>query len=740
MDHDTEWNDPLPEGFTPVGEPRLVVKADLLPDGAYGSEWLVVTADQLQVVSADGATPHVRLAVPLKDVTEPKVEQLVDGGAFEAMHGEDRLELVRFTSSRSGRFATASGILGKWLKEEEAELPEEELRRCPKCGFPLEKGSRVCPACSPKTRSLRRLVGYLRPHWIAAIGLTLTSILLTGITLLQPYLQKPLMDQVLVPTGTPHSFEYRLWLLGFIVLMLLVLNILSGGIGAFTGWLASLMGNCLTHDIRSELYQHLHYLSLRFFDKRQLGTVISRVNQDTSQLQQFLVWGAQDLIWSVLMIFGIATALFLMNYRLALLVLIPVPLVIMASLTFWRRIRFLMHRFFHRWSRLNATLNEGLMGLRVVRAFAQEPREIDRFHTRSRDLAMSSVHAEKTISILMAVMGIFIMSGSLLVQYAGGRNVLSGNMTLGTLVVFISYVGMFYGPVRSFSMLINWSSRSLTAAERVFEVLDTVPEVEETPDTVPMPHIEGHIEFRNVTFGYDSHRPVLKDVSFEAKPGEMIGLVGHSGAGKTTIINLICRFYDANEGEILIDGVPIKKIKVEDLRRQIGIVPQDTFLFSGTIADNIAYAKPDASRAEIIRAAKVANAHGFIVKKPDGYESLVGESGAGLSAGERQRLVIARAVLHNPRILILDEATSQVDVETESQIQQAISHLVKDRTTFAIAHRLSTLRNADRLLVIKDGEIMETGTHSELLAKPKGEFARLVNMYQSVSKVRAVER
>lgn len=736
---DTDWNDELPEGFAPDGDVRLSVRADLLPDGQFGSEWLLVTADQLQVIS-DGEMPRARLSLPLAEVKEPKVQTLVDGGSAEVMRDEERVELVRFTSSRAARFATAVGILEKWLKDEEAELPEEEQRRCPKCGFPLEKGSRVCPVCTPKTRSLRRLVSYLRPHWKAAVGLMLLSMVSTALTLLAPYLQKPLMDIVLVPKTNVHPLNYRLWLLGLLVLLLLGSRVVNAVVGIISGWLSSFLGNNLTHDIRSQLYEHLHYLSLSFFDKRQLGTVVSRVNQDTSQLQQFLVWGSEQLITNLLMVAGIAVALFVMNVKLALLVFIPVPLVIVFSLSFFRRIRFYMHRFFHRWSKLNAVLDEGLKGLRVVRAFAQEPREIGRFTDRSRDLANSGIQAERTWAVLMAIMTLTIMSGTLLVWYVGGRGVLFGNMTLGTLMAFLSFVAMFYGPVQSLSMLVNWASRSLTAAERVFEILDSMPDIEDAPDAVEMPHIKGEIEFKDVVFGYESHRPVLKNISLKAEAGEMIGLVGHSGAGKTTIINLICRFYDVNEGEILIDGVPIRKIKQSDLRHQIGIVPQDTFLFSGTIADNISYGKPGASREEIIRAAKVANAHGFIVKKPDGYESLVGEAGSGLSAGERQRVVIARAVLHDPRILILDEATSQVDVETEKQIQEAIAHLVKDRTTFAIAHRLSTLRNADRLVVIKDGEIIETGTHNELLRKPNGEFARLVNMYQTVSKVRAVQR
>jgi ATP-binding cassette subfamily B protein len=428
-----------------------------------------------------------------------------------------------------------------------------------------------------------------------------------------------------------------------------------------------------------------------------------------------------------------------MNWKLALFVLVPAPAVGMLSTSFWKLIRLYMHRFFHRWSRLNAILNESLSGLKIVKSFAQERREIDRFMARSADLAITGIQAERTWSMLFSGFSILLMVGTLLVWYVGGRDVLFGRMTLGTLMAFLMYVGMFYGPIRFMSQLINWCSRSLTAAERVFEILDIRPEIRDVEDAMEMPEIQGKVEFHNVTFGYEPNKPVLKQLNFEVKPGEMIGLVGHSGAGKSTTINLLCRFYDVDEGEILIDGVPLRQIRLENLRSQIGIVPQDMFLFSGTIAENISYAKPSATREEIIRAAKIANAHDFILRKADGYETTLGEGGGGLSAGEKQRIAIARAVLHNPRILILDEATSQMDVETEKQIQEAIAELVKGRTTIAIAHRLSTLKNADRLIVLKEGGIVEMGSHEELLSK-EGEFHRLVQMYQEVAKVRAVER
>jgi ATP-binding cassette subfamily B protein len=336
--------------------------------------------------------------------------------------------------------------------------------------------------------------------------------------------------------------------------------------------------------------------------------------------------------------------------------------------------------------------------------------------------------------------------GNLIIWYVGGYQVIEDSLlgaqvlpnrhafTLGQFFTFLGYLGQFYGPLQFMSRVADFLSRSLAAAERVFEVLDTQSDVQDDEKPASLPRIEGRVEFKNVTFGYEPHKPALKDVSFNVAPGEMIGLVGKSGAGKSTAINLICRFYEVNEGEILIDGINIKKIAQKDLRSQIGVVLQEPFLFSGSIYDNIAFARPGATREDIMAAAKAANAHDFIVLKPDGYDTQVGERGQTLSGGERQRISIARAILHNPRILILDEATASVDTDTEKQIQDAISRLIKGRTTFAIAHRLSTLRNATRLVVLKDGKIAEVGSHAELIEK-KGEFHRLVQMQQEMNKI-----
>jgi len=508
-------------------------------------------------------------------------------------------------------------------------------------------------------------------------------------------------------------------------------------VGILRGRLLVKLGTRISHDLRVQIYSHLQVLSLQFYQKHPVGAMIARVTQDTQSLESVLVDGVQHLVVNVLTLIGVGVVLFTMNWQLTLLVLIPVPVVVYVSGKFWHHVRSLWHRFWHHRSSLTAAVSDTLSGARVVKVFAKEGEEIDRFSGKSEALRAADLDAEQTWTTFFPILWFITSTGSLLVWYVGGRQVIGGSMTLGTMMTFLAYLGMFYGPLQFLSRIADYLARSLTSAERVFEILDSDPEIKDPEDAVPMPAIQGHVVFRNVTFGYESHKPVLKNICLDVKPGEMIGLVGKSGAGKSTMANLICRLFEVQQGEILVDGVDIRKIRQRDLRARIGVVLQDTFLFNGTIAENIAYANPAATREEIMEAAKAANAHDFIIEKSEGYDTRVGERGQLLSGGERQRVAIARAILHNPRILVLDEATASVDTDTEKQIQEAIARMVRGRTTFAIAHRLSTLRNASRLVLLKDGEISEIGSHRELMDQ-KGEFYRLVEMQKEMSSVMGV--
>jgi len=380
-------------------------------------------------------------------------------------------------------------------------------------------------------------------------------------------------------------------------------------------------------------------------------------------------------------------------------------------------------------------VNDTLKGVRVVKAFGKESLEVKRFSGRNTDLLRVDIGLGKLQSTMFPFLGYIMTIGSFIVWGFGGWDVASGKIPFGVLITFINYIGLLCGPLESMTRIIDWWSGCMSSAQRIFEVIDAVPDVTDIPNPVRMPNIKGDISFRSVSFSYEPNKPVLHDINIEIEAGKMLGIVGHSGAGKTTIANLINRLYDVDSGEITIDGVNVRNIALKDLRANIGVVSQETYLFMGTIAEDIAYAKPGATMEEIITAAKAAHAHDFIMKLPDGYDTVIGKGGRDLSGGERQRIAIARAILHNPRILILDEATASLDTESEQLIQEALARLVRDRTTFAIAHRLSTLRNANRLMVIDKGKQVEMGTHDELLRK-KGIYYNLVMAQRQMFRVR----
>ena len=557
--------------------------------------------------------------------------------------------------------------------------------------------------------------------------------------LIPPYVTKLIVDDVLVlPEGVEVEYDERLGLLGWLVLVLVGIRLLTWGAEWAHGWTVTWLSARVTADIRSQLYRRLELLSLQFYDKRQVGAVMSRVTTDSSRLQMFLVDGLPYIVIEAMMLLGILAALFMMSWSLAILVLIPVPLIMIWGYAFYLRMRKFFTRWMQSWSDTMARVNEALTGIRVVKAFAQEKQEIRVFKRRNDKLTRIGITTEVNRGIFYKTMTLLTAAGVIIVWYYGGLEVIDGELTLGTLMAFYSYMMLLYGPLEWFGMVNSWMTRAMAGAERIFEIIDTPSEAYRDPNAVPMPDIEGRVTFDDVTFGYDKSKPVLHDIDLDVKPGEMIGLVGKSGVGKTTTVNLICRFYDVDRGSIAVDGVDLRDIRLEDLRSQIGIVLQEPFLFSGSIAENIGYGKPGATFDEIVEAARAAHAHDFIVTKPDGYDTLIGERGESLSGGERQRVSIARAILHDPRILILDEATSSVDVQTEKRIQDAVARLVKGRTTFAIAHRLSTLRNADRLLVMDAGRVVEMGTHRELLER-KGAFYKLVQMQEEISQIIAIK-
>ena len=442
---------------------------------------------------------------------------------------------------------------------------------------------------------------------------------------------------------------------------------------------------------------------------------MSRVAYDSEVLHTLLQQITGGFLLQLVQVIAVGIMLFTLNPTLAIYILIPTPLVVGGSIFFWKRVYPNYYRYWDSSSKQAGTLSGMLLGIRVVKAFAQEQREFDRFHRSSDYLRRSRQTVEKANSAFTSIMALIFSLGGLIVWYAGGREVLAGRMTLGSLMAFLAYLTLFYAPLTTLSQLTTWLTSFMTGCSRVFELLDTPIETHEPAEPKPMPHAKGEIRFEDVTFGYERHRPVLTDVDFTIRPGERIGIVGRSGSGKTTLVNLISRFYDVDSGRVLLDGVDVRELATGDLRRHVGVVLQEPFLFRGTICDNLIYGRPEASALEAITVARAAQSHDFILHKPLGYDTWLGERGAGLSGGEKQRVSIARALLYDPRVLILDEATSSIDTESEKAIQDALRVLTRGRTTLAIAHRLSTLCDSDRILVFDEGRLIEQGTHDELL-------------------------
>jgi ATP-binding cassette subfamily B protein len=708
----------------PEDDVLIRLRADFAEDGQFGARDLEVTQSTIRVLEKGGAES---VRVPISDVKSARNEPLVGGGKLElTLKTGEILPIVSYSLTMSAKFSEAARGIEQLAKGESLSINlKQERLRCAKCDRLLPEKDGTCPACVNRGQTLIRVLGFMRPYRTKAWTLAGLSLAGTVMNLTPPLIQGKLTDAVL---NAHRDFPLLVRLMGvwlFVLVAASGIQILSGRI------IADLAGN-IAADLRSAVYRAIEFLQLTFFDKKQSGAIASRVTSDTDRVWGFLVEGVPYLLLNGLQLVGIIFFLFWTNAFLAACILAPVPLVVMIGVYFWKPMSQMFHRVGQKWARFHMHLNESLTGIRVVKAFAKEDLEFDKFKDRNRELRDAGVSVDSRWYTIFGAMTLLTSMGLVISWAVGGTMVYRREISLGDLVRINAFLGLVYGPLQWFSAVNQWFSRAMAGADRIFEIIDT--EAEQYGTAGSHHAIEGEVSFQHVRFGYDKSNPVLKGLDFTAKPGEMIGLVGKSGAGKSTTINLICRFYEPDAGMIKIDGVDYRDIALQDLRHQIGIVLQEPFLFNGTIAENIGYGQPGAKFEDIVEAARAANAHNFILSKPDGYDTMVGERGGKLSGGERQRVSIARAILHNPRILILDEATSSVDVETEKQIQEAIGRLIQGRTTFAIAHRLSTLRNASRLIVLEKGEISEIGTHEELMEK-KGAFYNLVQSQTALNQI-----
>ncbi len=566
----------------------------------------------------------------------------------------------------------------------------------------------------------QRMLVFVRPYrkHLALAGVILVVNSLLGLVL--PLAIRGIVDAVFV--------RGSLQLLNWVTALLFGIFIVQAILGFGQSYLIAWVGERVIANLRTRLYAHLQSMPLRFFANVRVGELVSRLANDVQTIQEAVTSTLLSFLSQAIMFVGALVIIFVMAPRLTLLMLAIVPLVMLGMIVLGRLIRRISRQVQDALAASTATAEEALAGVRIVKSFAREPYEIERYSTAIERLFGLAIKRARLRAVLGPLIGLLAFSAVALVLWFGSREVIAGRLTPGQLVSFLIYTMMIASSIGSFTGLYSQIQQAVGASERVFELLGTPPEMQDEPDAIPLPPVQGRVCFENVSFDYGDHseaREVLKDVSLTVEPGRVVALVGASGAGKTTLANLIPRFYDPTAGRITIDGYDIRRVQMRTLREQIGIVPQETALFSGSVRDNIAYGRLDASQEEIEAAARAANAHEFITALPQGYDTLVGERGVKLSGGQRQRIAIARAILKDPRILILDEATSSLDTESEQAIQEALERLMRHRTTFIIAHRLSTITRADWIVVLDGGRIVEEGTHSQLLAQEGGLYRRM---------------
>ncbi len=665
----------------------------------------------------------------IDDFSEFKCEQLVGSSMMigELKSGES-IAFCIFRQQEFLRYAELCKLLDYYARTGRliTETPEDEPC-CPKCGMPLE-GAKECPFCANKTGLFIKLIKRVKPYRKYFIIALICTVFEQILWLIVPNITRMIIDDYVTPKNTD-------WVGFFVLCGLLV------GLAALSCIPNSMNMRCsfkvalnMGKDLREDVFAKSERMSLSAVTKKTAGELIRRVSGDAAKLESFVTEKGKDFVVQAISLIALMAILFVMNWKLALLTVVPIPFVFLLTKKLFHTMAVRYTRVWRNMTDHDSVLHDILNGVRVVKAYGTEVQEIQKYTGYSLKAARACVRAE-IVWYLTIPFAEFVMTvGNYLVLLFGGRLILDGGMKLGELVQFTTYVAMLYDPIRWFIHIPKEFSDAAVSASKVFEVLEDESSLKEAENAVES-EISGEIELKNVYFGYREYAPVLKDITMKINKGEMIGIVGHSGVGKSTLINLILRLYDVTDGQILIDGRDIRSYAQKSLRSQIGVVLQETFLFDGSVLDNICYAKPDATFEEVVRAAKIANAHDFVTKLPDGYNTRVGNKGYQLSGGERQRIAIARAIIHDPKIIILDEATASLDTETEKQIQEALGRLTEGRTTIAIAHRLSTLSGADRLAVLDKGKLAEFDTHDNLMRK-HGVYYGLVMAQRRTTKMR----